>query len=97
MKPDEQKLLPGTGSCKTMVAEKESTQAQYEVPCELSDAHNEDFDLELPYMSVAIPNDTLPKQCNIGMHIDCVVKCLIDASCVVIAMCCIGYYNYDII
>ena len=62
MMPDQQKLHPGTGSCKTTVVEKESTQAQYEeVPCELSDPHDEDFDLELQYMSVAILNDDLPK------------------------------------
>ena len=42
--PDLQKLLPGTGSCKTTVAEKESTQAQYEeAPCELSDTQDEPF------------------------------------------------------
>ena len=52
--PDLQKLLLGTGFCKSMVAEKESTQAQYEeAPCELSDTHDEDFDLELQYMPVA--------------------------------------------
>ena len=60
--PGRQKLLWGTGSCKTTVAGKESTQAQYEdAPCEISDTHNEDFDLELQYMSVATPNDALPK------------------------------------
>ena len=60
--PDQQMLLLGTGSCKSMVAEKESTQAQYEeAACELSDAYDEDFDLKLQYMSVAIPNDALPK------------------------------------
>ena len=62
--PDLPKLLPGTGSCKTMVAEKESTQAQYEeAPCELSDTDDEDFDLELQYtcMPIASLNDALPK------------------------------------
>ena len=59
--PDQQKLHPGTDSCKPMVADKESTQAQYEeAPCELSDTHDEDFDSELQYMSVASLNDALP-------------------------------------
>ena len=59
--PDHQKLHPGTDSCKPMVADKESTQAQYEEPpCECSDTHDEDLDLELQYMSVATLNDTLP-------------------------------------
>ena len=54
--PDQQKILLGTGSCKTTMAEKESTQAQHEeAPCDLSDSHNEDFDLELQYMSVCNP------------------------------------------
>ena len=57
--PDQHKLLPGTGSCKSMVVDKETTPAQYEeAPCELSDAHDEDFDIELQYMSVAIMNET---------------------------------------
>ena len=60
--PDQQKPLWGTGSCKTMVAEKESTQAHdEEAPCELSDTHDKDFDLELQYMSVAIMNGALSK------------------------------------
>ena len=55
-----QKLLSGTGSCKSAVATKDSTQAQYEeVPCDLSDPHNEDFEIELQYMSVAIQNEAL--------------------------------------
>ena len=58
--PDQRKLHLGTSSCKTTVAEKESTQAQYEeVPCELSDTDDEDFDLELQFMSVAIMNGAL--------------------------------------
>ena len=62
MMPDQlQKLHVRTDSCKPMVVDKESTQAQYEeAPCELSDAHNEDFDLELQYMSVTSLNDALP-------------------------------------
>ena len=48
MMPDQQKRLLGTDSCKFTVAEKESTQAQYEdVPCDLSDADDEEFDLDL--------------------------------------------------
>ena len=47
-----------------MVADEESTQAQYEeARCELSDTHDEDFDFELQYtcMSIASLNDALPK------------------------------------
>lgn len=48
MMPDQQKRLFGTGCCKFTMATKESTQARYEdVPCDLSDADNEEFDLDL--------------------------------------------------
>ena len=84
MSPDLQKLLRGTGSCKSTVADKESTQAQYEeAPCDLSDAHDENFDLELQYISVAIQNDALLKWCNSCMHVNCVAMCLTD-----VVLCC---------
>ena len=53
-----QKLLSGTGSCKSTVATKESTQGQFEEEaCDLSYAHDEDFDIDLQYTSVAILNE----------------------------------------
>ena len=59
--PDLQKLLPKT-SCHDLVVTGEVSQAQYEeAPCQLSDTHDEDIDIEPPYLYAVNPINALPE------------------------------------